>query len=853
MKGLSDRRQSSSPSLSMTLWSGGRASIEIAESRRSRVRRSVLAWLVAVVSAGQVAADSRTGQVQPASSLFQSDLFFLATALEDELRLNRRALEVAGPSRQALLWLDRAVLHARAGDMAHARQALTAARTVAGLVGPLSEAQVLLKSGTRLLSIELLEDAASYLEEAARLLNQQNDGVKREEILAFIYSRLFHIYGRLGLDDLKRSAKERLESSVSQDGNRDVLGFVEFIDAGESFLESEAKERELPQAMAAIRRLIDLYKGSANAANRRLGQLLENLLQLLEAIDNEMDLKKVVMRQTDDPQMLFVLKFIAPMFEAMKRGEPDEAFSAFDQITELLPPDAFSSQLLQAKILMTRALWETLVLDRPSEDTVASCKEAIARFESYLENMRVDEARTGLIDDEGFQFYRFGVEILARVSPEDSFDYAERGRAWTLRHLLGSPRETLSQKQAPEAERLRDKITASGPGLAPVDPVTLGQLQREILPRDTTLIAYFPGFRAPGVPQLRIWAVDRNGMETASTLMSTEGWQDIACLIQALRWQKGPSRARQAAKDRGALILSDCHDLLDDPAGALYRRLFAPIAPHLRHRRLIIVPHRLLHRVPFAALRNPETGRYLVEEHTLSVAPSLSTLAIVSERTSRSRSDVLVMGDPKNPRVSSLAGARQEARTVAGLLAGEALLGNGTLLGDGALLGSAASESAVRTNVDRIRLLHLAAHGQYDRSSPRNSRIYLSADDEHDGTLEAREIWDQLDFGGTELVVLSGCETGLADVTRGDDALGLTYAFLVAGSRTVISTLWPVDDIASSELMTAFYRGYLEEGKPAAEALRAAQLEILERDATAPPYYWAGFTLTGDPESRWRR
>ena len=191
----------------------------------------------------------------------------------------------------------------------------------------------------------------------------------------------------------------------------------------------------------------------------------------------------------------------------------------------------------------------------------------------------------------------------------------------------------------------------------------------------------------------------------------------------------------------------------------------------------------------------------------------------------------LIVGDPD----ASLPGAREETERIASLLSVTPYV------------GEAASEALVRSESNRSALIHLAAHGKYLPSQPIFSHFRMAPGDAHDGVLEMHEVWDQLELSGARLVTLSACETGIGRVTRGDEVVGLTQAFLVAGSRAVLSTLWRVEDRASTVLMERFYETWLT-GLPADTALREAQLTLME---DYPPYYWAGYMLTGDPDVRW--
>jgi CHAT domain-containing protein len=132
----------------------------------------------------------------------------------------------------------------------------------------------------------------------------------------------------------------------------------------------------------------------------------------------------------------------------------------------------------------------------------------------------------------------------------------------------------------------------------------------------------------------------------------------------------------------------------------------------------------------------------------------------------------------------------------------------------------------------------------------------LQPDESEDGRLETHEVFN-LDLPQTDLVVLSACETHLGELSSGDELVGLERAFLRAGSPSLLTTLWPVDDEATAELMEQFYT-HLRAGVPKAEALRLAQMET--RKEHPEPYYWAGFVLVGDygegpasPGERWKQ
>jgi CHAT domain-containing protein len=146
------------------------------------------------------------------------------------------------------------------------------------------------------------------------------------------------------------------------------------------------------------------------------------------------------------------------------------------------------------------------------------------------------------------------------------------------------------------------------------------------------------------------------------------------------------------------------------------------------------------------------------------------------------------------------------------------------------------------------RIIHIATHGFLDNEHPELSGIVLSLYDQkgqpQNGFIQIRDIYD-LDLNA-DMVVLSACQTGLGKDVKGEGVTGLARAFMSAGARRVVASLWKVDDDATAELMTDFYRHLLKEKMTPSAALRAAQLEIAAQRRWRQPFYWAGFFLSGD-------
>lgn len=258
---------------------------------------------------------------------------------------------------------------------------------------------------------------------------------------------------------------------------------------------------------------------------------------------------------------------------------------------------------------------------------------------------------------------------------------------------------------------------------------------------------------------------------------------------------------------------------------ALYRHLWEPLLPKLgEYQAVVIIPHGILHLVPFEALYNG--SRHLVQEAEISLAPSRAAWLKCLERANRSgpAPDTAAAGDlVLGYNVAGLLPFIDvEARTVAASLQSEPLLhGQATV--------SALAEAGPR------RVVHIAAHGEFRLDNPHFSTLLLA-----DGPLTAADAAAlRLD---SALVALSGCETGLSRVTRGEELMGMVSAFLQAGSASVLASRWRVDDRTTADLMERFYHGLLA-GEGKAEALRHAQIVLAEQGLH--PLYWAAFCLVG--------
>ena len=259
----------------------------------------------------------------------------------------------------------------------------------------------------------------------------------------------------------------------------------------------------------------------------------------------------------------------------------------------------------------------------------------------------------------------------------------------------------------------------------------------------------------------------------------------------------------------------------------LYRQIFALAAPSIKTKKLIIVPHGSLHYLPFAALSDGK--EYLIDRFSVRMLPSAGILSFLQERMKQEDRGALIFGNPKldDPKYD-LKFAQEEALAIGKMIPNSKVL-----------LRSDASKTNLQYYGNKYSIIHLAVHGIFDLDKPLNSALLLAADRNNDGLLRASDLYN-LSLSA-ELVTLSACETALGKVATGDDVVGFTRGFLYAGARSLISSLWQVDDEATRDLMVNFYNNLSKMSKD--EALRQAQLRVKKQ--YPHPYYWAAFLLTG--------
>lgn len=477
---------------------------------------------------------------------------------------------------------------------------------------------------------------------------------------------------------------------------------------------------------------------------------------------------------------------------------------------------------------------------------------AVELLEEVRSGLAVDEFKTAYLGDK-LEVYGLLVDLLLdQGRTRQAFAYTERAKSRALLELLAGRGERASQGDEIEAlERelgqLRDELDGhlltletqnkavrktvrariaevegritrlgrelerlQGGGLPLIPQVGLEQV-RAALPPDAVLLEYFSTRRG-----LVAFVLDGPELRAVRGLGELSQVKGLLEQLEFFMHRVGGGEVFNRLYGEGVLRQS-----VDEQLGALHELLLGPLGLDLSDRRLVIVPHGVLHKVPFAALLG--RGGYLIDRAEVSLAPSASVYALCRARERHAEGPLVALGVA----LEDLPQVRAEVEAIAAIARETHKFVEG-----------AASTANFFAEAGRAQVLHLATHGAFRPDNPMFSGLRLS-----DGWLAARDLYGlRLK---AELVVLSACETGITGQAGGDELLGLARGFLYAGTPCLVASLWPVKDDSTAQLMTGFYHA-LQSGLPVSTALRQAQQAL--RRTQPNPYYWAAFAVTGDPE-----
>jgi tetratricopeptide (TPR) repeat protein len=507
--------------------------------------------------------------------------------------------------------------------------------------------------------------------------------------------------------------------------------------------------------------------------------------------------------------------------------------------------------------------WVTLLdmgrihaLEGNREKALELFETAAEIIEKQRSTINTEASKIGFVGDKQKVYYHIVKNLFEEGRYEKAFEFIERSKARALVDLLASKSNFASSrvdevdidallKEVNDAERESikiahvsarsslernaraiaiKKISEASPeltSLITVESTDATSLQA-LIPLGETVVEYY----SYGDNWYAVIAT-RNSVEGV-VLDCTGITRDVADFRKALLKSALDIRGIEIKAGKPTLVETSGVAHLDLKCRRMCQKIFDPLEDKITTRNVTIVPHGALHYLPFATLLSE--GGYLIERYNIRVMPSVSVLKFLARQKNRKIGDLFIMGNPNlgDPKYD-LPFAQDEALALKNMMADSKVL-----------LRGQATETAFKKYGNQFTRIHLACHGTFNADDALHSGLLLSADGENDGRITVSELYDMR--LNANLVTLSACETALGKVANGDDVVGFTRGFLYSGASSVVSSLWQVDDKATSILMQYFYNSLKDIDKR--QALRTAQLKVKDT-YNSHPYFWAAFQITG--------
>ena len=603
------------------------------------------------------------------------------------------------------------------------------------------------------------------------------------------------------------------------------------------------------------------------AAGANLGGVLtakRDFSNALNTINENLELARRVNAKTREAELLWRA---AQTYCAMH--DYSEA-SASAEIALML---ARSLRLPKLTYLATATLGEAYAADNKVELAITTLTEAINQIEALRDQVVGRLESRQLFFENKVGPYHAMVKLLTQRG--DNFEallYAERAKGRVLLEAVRNNRRDLrsipTESEKAQAEFLMNKYLAINKRIKsqPSDEPP-SELQNELNAVRKELVVFQERFAAAH-PDLLLRVGPAHPL-THANLNSLVRTNDLAYLEYVVTGDKvglfilksnGVSPGHELKyvnlpinADELRRKVSEFHSALAERqpdyaslGSELYRVLVEPVANELQNINTIcVIPDEFLWTLPFQALTTT-TGAYFIEEYALYYAPSLSVLNEMSLRRPQqsSKDSLIAFGNPIIERklkqdLHAIPETKTEVMAVAAAV--ETRMKR-------VLVGREADEKTFKALAPQYAAIHLATHGVLDNRDPLNSYLLLTKTDdatENDGLLQAREIIEM--HLNADLAVLSACETGNGRISPGEGVVGMSWAFVVAGARSVVVSQWRVNSASTSQLMKNFYQALGRQHNPnsrdKSEALREASLRLLKDRRYRHPFYWAGFVL----------
>lgn len=605
------------------------------------------------------------------------------------------------------------------------------------------------------------------------------------------------------------------------------------------------------------------------AAEEGVGVVLtakRDFLSALEAIDRGLELARRVNEKTREVELLWR----AALTHYAMHDYPNSASLAQEALTL-----ARSLRLPKLTYFTTATLGQAYAAQQKVDLAITTLKDAISQTEELRDQVAAaDEGRVIFFENKVGPYQTLVKLLTTQNKKFEALLYAERAKGRVLleavRNNASDLKDIYTDTEKAEAESLINKYhalnqriqsqTSSEPDKEFQNE--LNAVRRQLVVFQERLAAAHPELPLRAGPAKSLTQADLNSLVAATDLAYLEYvvmGDNVGVFIlgrnrltsdpelKYLELEVKPDELRRKVNEFHSALAQRQPDYV--PLGReLYTLLIEPAINELHNTStLCIIPDEFLWTLPFQALTTTRDD-YLIKERSVFYAPSLSVLKELTlrNRQQSSKTSFVAFGNPEIARDEKLKHELLPLPESAAEVAAAARVAPSRVTK--ILVGAQAEEKAFKALAPHYATIHLATHGVLDNSEPLNSYLLLTRTDDdpqNDGLLQAREIMNlHLD---ADLAVLSACETGNGRVSPGEGVVGMSWAFLVAGARSVVVSQWQVNSGSTSQLMKNFYQAMARQndstGRNKSQALREASLGLLQDRRYRHPFYWAGFVL----------
>jgi CHAT domain-containing protein len=609
--------------------------------------------------------------------------------------------------------------------------------------------------------------------------------------------------------------------------------------------------------------------GKAIALSRELGY--DFIAQSFQTIVNGMDVRKGLIEKTQKgDQTVLETKMFHPQMPKDVLVTERFAFGAMDpQSIALLESlvkglKDWRAQLQHQGVVVVDLNAGDLCLEGQLEENRGNNDAALAAFKQADDLLEKDrrklgdeQARGAFLEDKIECYYRPALLLLDRKQYPEAFSLFERSRSRVMADLLASRPLTLGTAQErtlfSQLQSLRINIAALQEKLF---NLTGGQNRDQNLKQIVQLESQIADLQqqydqleariakqAPNLKQLT--AARPVTLENVQHSAAEEGYDVLYYVVMGdklVLWHINGNEVQvkdvflphvQLIKKTTALRDSlvarrDAPEAKfdEETSRQLFLYLIQPVLSSIKSSHLIIVPQEELNSIPFQALENPATGKYLGESFAISYAPSATVLATLENKSPLKGGRLLAVADPE------IHDASEEVQAIGKFYPGRSKV----------VAQNAVSKADIKAWVGDYSVVHLSVHGTFNASDPLLSYLQFKEAPADSGRLTAAEMFG-LPLQKNSLVVLSACETGRVQATHASEVLGMVRSLLYAGAANLVLSSWEVNARSTKLWMESFYKA--GQATPPSEAARQALIAVKSQPEYSHPFFWAPFLMTG--------